>query len=193
MSASLNRTIFAPSAVRLFGRVLMGTTGPQPGGRRGAGAAAAAPGPGGVSVAAPGNIATALPDYARRSLLFQSLDVGNLNIAHIFAYSYEGSYKPLHVPATFLVEGVGTSVFHPPGVIDPAQLGLAQLDGTITFATDLVFWIYDRADLIIRLDLNSGTLQTLVIDAETGGGRGRRIDLVGQDGSFSGRLGQGSY
>jgi len=91
------------------------------------------------------------------------------------------------------VEGVGTSVFHPPGVIDPAQLGLAQLDGTITFATDLVFWIYDRADLIIRLDLNSGTLQTLVIDAETGGGRGRRIDLVGQDGSFSGRLGQGRY
>ena len=45
---------------------------------------------------------------------------------------------------------------------------------------------------MIRLDPSSGTLQELVIDAETGGSHGRRrIDLVGQDGSFSGRFGGG--
>ena len=195
MSDAINRTILAPSAVRLFGRVLMGATAPRVGDATKKGRAdppEETPGPGGLSVAAPGGIADALPDYAGRSLLFQSLEGDNLNIAHIFAYSYQGSYKPLHVPAAFLVQGVGESVRHAGGV-DPARLGLAQLDGTITFAKDLVFWIYDRADLILRLDLNSGTLQTLVIDAETGGGHGRRIDLVGQDGSFSARLGQGSY
>ena len=65
--------------------------------------------------------------------------------------------------------------------------------GTITFASDLKFWFYDPSAQIIRLDISSGTLQQVVIDAETGGAHGRRIDLVGQESSFSARLGQGTY
>lgn len=193
MSDSINRTMLAPSAVRLFGRVLMGTTGLAAAKKGAPGGGGEATGPGGLGAVGPGSLAGVPSGYEKRSLLLQSLVGDDLRIAHIFAFSYQGGYKPFHVPALFLVHGTGKSVVEHGKEVDPGQLGLAQLDGTITFARDLRFWIYDRADLTLRLDITSGTVQNLVIDAETGGGHGRRVDIVGQDSSFSARLGQGSY
>jgi hypothetical protein len=122
----------------------------------------------------------------------RELQVEDLRYAHIFAFTYEGRYTMLHAPALFMVRGAGEAVTDGKGIVDPARIGLANLDGTIVFASDLQFWIYDRSDLTIRLDISSGSLQQLLIDAETGT-HGRRIDLVGQEGSFSARLGQGTY
>ena len=38
----------------------------------------------------------------------------------------------------------------------------------------------------------AGTVQRLVIDVESNTGQGRRIDLVGQESTFMGRLAPGS-
>jgi hypothetical protein len=80
-------------------------------------------------------------------------------------------------------------------VVDPGQFGLAHFDArSTTFAADLRFWTYKQSEQTIRLDPASGTLQQLVIDAETGGPHGRRrVDLVGQDSSFTGRFGGGNH
>jgi hypothetical protein len=63
----------------------------------------------------------------------------------------------------------------------------------MVFASDLRIWTYDRSFPIVRLDVSAGTLQRVVIDLETGGAHGRRIDLVGQEGSYTARLGQGNH
>ena len=214
MSDVINNTILAPSTVRLFGRLLIGAAKAladptaagmaQEGDKEGDArkrsnearerveAGLKEPGEGGLAAGELG--AGGVSQYLGRSLLFGALRGNDLGVAHIFAFTYEGCYKAFHVPALFLVHGAGEPVHvKDEKNVDPARLGLAHLDGTIVFAKDLRFWIYDRADLAVRLDITSGAIQTLVIDAETGGGHGRRIDLVGQDGSFSARLGQGSY
>jgi len=169
MPKDINASLLAPSTVRLFGRQLI----------------ALAP------VAKRAAQVTEDPGYKGKSLLADLLKETDLHLAYIFAFSYEGRYTPFHTPALFLVKTPGDAVVEGKD-IDPARLGLAHLDGTITFASDLKYWTYDRSDQTIRLDLASGTLQQLVIDSETGGAHGRRIDLVGQEGSFSARLGQGN-
>jgi len=166
-SEQFNTSLLAPSAVRLIGREFFA-----------------------LNPAMPAK-AEKDPGYKGQSLP-RALEGGNLKLAYIFAFTHEGRYTPFHSPALFFVKGPGEDV-KPGKDIDPARLGLAHLDGTITFASDLKYWIYDRSDQTIRLDLASGTLQQLVIDSETGGAHGRRIDLVGQESSFSARLGQGNY
>jgi hypothetical protein len=108
-------------------------------------------------------------------------------MAYIFAFCHEGRYMPFQVPAMFLVNGRGQPV-HKDGKVDLVQLGLASLEPNIVFASDLRFWAVDRWNFVVRLDVNSGPLQKVVINAETAGGSGRRIDLVGQDSSFTARL-----
>jgi hypothetical protein len=113
-------------------------------------------------------------------------------LANILAFSHEGRYTPFRAPALFLVSSDGDPVWVGDKV-DPARLGLAQLDQNVVFASNLRFWICDRSAYITRLDVSAGTLQRMVIDLETGGAPGRRVDLVGQESSFMARLGQGTY
>jgi hypothetical protein len=103
--------------------------------------------------------------------------------------THGGRYTPFHSPTLFVVKGQGDDVRSGNDDVDPARLGLAHLNGTITFASDLKYWTYDSSYQTMRLDMSSGTLQQLVIDSEAGGAHGRRIDLVGQEGSFSARVG----
>jgi hypothetical protein len=114
-------------------------------------------------------------------------------LAHVLAFTTEGRYTPFRAPALFLVPNDGEWVWDDNGKIDPARLGLAQLDNTTLFAPGLQFWVCDRSDYITRLDMSNGTLQRVVIDLETSGAQGRRIDLVGQEGSYTARLGQGHH
>jgi hypothetical protein len=185
MSDAINRTVLAPSTIRLVGRVLSGIIQP-------AQAAQGQPPPPEGSIP-PGSAPNGLPpQYAGQSPLARAIDGAGFILAHILAYSFAGNYLPLHVPAYFLVLTQGEPLLigrelQP----DPVRLGLAHLDGTVRFARDLRYWTYDRTDYIIRLDSSSGTLQQMVLDVEINGPHGRRIDLVGQDGSFTARLGGG--
>jgi hypothetical protein len=183
MSFAINSTLLAPSSIRLLGRVLSGLA---PAGQN-----LAAPNP-----AAPNPAAQALgglpPQYLGRTQLRNDIQ-GGLLLAHILAYSYAGTYATLQTPALFLVRNAGENVVIA-NRINPRHLGLVHLDPNVYFADDIRLWTYDQSDQIIRLDASNGTVQQLVIDAETGGVHGRRrIDLVGQDGSFSGRFGGGGH
>ena len=117
----------------------------------------------------------------------------DLWLANVQAFSYEGRYVPFRAPALFLVHWEGDRVHGEDGHVDPRRLGLANLDSNMVFASDLRIWTYDRSFPIVRLDVSAGTLQRVVIDLETGGAHGRRIDLVGQEGSYTARLGQGNH
>jgi hypothetical protein len=186
MSDAINRTILAPSTIRLLGWVLSGVDhapDETESTERGA-------------IPQEGSLPSAraqrdqLGGYAGESLLLKTLTDRDRVLAYIMAYTYAGALVPLRVPTLFLVRGPGETVVDENTKIDPGRIGLAHLDTTVEFAKGLMFWTYDLSDQTVRLDVSSGTLQQLVINAETGGAHGRgRIDLVGQNGSFSGRLG----
>ncbi len=97
--------------------------------------------------------------------------------ARIYAFSYEGTYYELEWPTLFLVHGPGAAAevgaggggaTNKPG--DPSRTGLAQTD--FEFAANLRVWSYDRADLSIRLDIDSGSFEQILLDVIFGGGGG---------------------
>jgi hypothetical protein len=188
---SINTTLLAPSTVRLVGRVLRLSGEAQEDGD----VQHAAENP--KRAEDPKVFVPAQQEgYLGGSPLVEAMKKGRLRLAHIFGFAHEGRYTPMHVPALFLVHGDGEALLKKDGEIDPAQLGLAHLEkGNLTFAADLKLWVYDRGDETIRLDVSTGTLLQLVVDAETGpaGGQGRRIDLFGQEGAAHARLARGSY
>jgi hypothetical protein len=190
-SSSLNATLLAPSMVRLLGRVLSGLTGSAISGSQGASTAQVPP----AGSLATETLATKPTKYQGKSLLVQAFGSGDLKIAHVFGFTHEGRYTPLQVPALFVVQGEGEMVQEGGKQIDPGRIGLAHLDGTLSFASDLRFWAYDSGDETMRLDVATGSLQQLLIDAEASmaDGQERRIDLVGQGSRVVGRLGRGSY
>ena len=186
MSGDFNKTLFAPSTIRLFGWFLTGFP-PPPAPAANAGGLTTVP-------VNPAQLAAPNASYVGQGGLSTAvLRDPNVRLAYILAYSYAGSFTQLKVPAIFLVSQPAQPVHVAGQPLDPGRFGLAYLDTTaVSFASDLLFWTYNISDPMIRLDPSSGTLQELVIDAETGGSHGRRrIDLVGQDGSFSGRFGGG--
>ncbi len=97
--------------------------------------------------------------------------------ARIYGFSFEGCYYDLPWPTLFLVHGKGEDAETAPGAArvsrapdDPSRTGLGAAD--FSFADDLKVWSYDRADLSIRLDVESGTFEQILLDLVLGGGGG---------------------
>ena len=91
-------------------------------------------------------------------------------VARIYAFSYNNGFFNLAKPALFLVNGPGVD----PGVLPPTTFrpntpdatGLAGQAGY--FAEEIRVWIYDRADFSVRLDVETGPFERLLLDAEIG-------------------------
>ena len=116
---SVNPTRFLTQAVvRLFGWVVGDITWTPPAASSGTGATAVATDP-----AISGEQSAALANATK--------------VAHILAFSNEGRYTPFRAPALFLVPDDGEWVFEENKPLDPARLGLAQLDNTTLFAPGL--------------------------------------------------------
>ncbi len=99
----------------------------------------------------------------------------NPMIARIYGFSYEGRYYDLPWPTMFLVHGPGDPVETLPGAArvsrapeEPDHTGMAAQD--FSFADDLMAWSYDRADLSIRMDVESGSFEQILLDLVLGGG-----------------------
>jgi hypothetical protein len=188
----MDPTQLSQSIVRLFGWVVGSVSWREPAAASSkaaqvAGAAtAAAPPKGATKVTGAATAAAPLVNPQGKGLADAKL------LAQILAFTNEGRYTPFRTPALFLVRDEGNSVYEN-GAVDPEKLGLAYLDQSMVFSRNLKFWICDRSAYITRLDVSIGTLQRTAIDLETGGAQGRRIDLVGQESSFTARLGQGPY
>jgi uncharacterized membrane protein YgcG len=120
-------------------------------------------------------------------------------LARIFAFSFEGIMYDLARPSLFLVQGTGHDIDAPlpkgnfarlaraPGRI--SRTGVGWQDGD--FSMDMRVWIYDKGDFSMRLDVETGTLEHILLnselDEEAWGGSGRS----GSGRSGSGRSGSG--
>ncbi len=92
-------------------------------------------------------------------------------LARIYGFSYEGHYYDLLRPAIFIVHGDGVDAQPkaktnpgpvPPGTVDQSGVAAKGWD----FMHDIKLWEYDRGDFSLRLDVESGTLEELLLESE---------------------------
>jgi uncharacterized membrane protein YgcG len=130
--------------------------------------------------------------------------------ARIYAFSFEGQIYDMAVPSLFLVHGSGLDV-DAPEPEDQSYQRLARSAGratatgvgrqTGTFSMDVKVWVYDKSDFSMRLDVETGTLEDILLAAEldeeswsSGGRSGSGRSGSGRSGSGrsgSGRSGSG--
>lgn len=140
----------------------------------------------------------AAPDYGTLShshnrFLEEQLSADDARLARIYAFSFEGNNYDLPRPAIFLVHGEGTPVELPP----PADRSTTDTSGVVArdweFAApgpdgpDLRMWEYDKGDFSLRLDVDTGPLdQVLLAHALRGGGAGMSGAHLGLSGAHLG-------
>ncbi len=135
-------SLLTASAVKLYGRVIQGLN---------------------IDVAGARN------ELGANMFLRNQLDAAtHPHLARIYGFSYEGRYTPLSRPAIFLVHGDGTPAVDGDSAAQPVDL-TGKAYGTGIFASDIMVWEYDRGDFSLRLDVNSGPLERILIDAEERG------------------------
>ena len=110
--------------------------------------------------------------------LEEQLAAKDATIARIYGFSYEGTYCDLPTPALFLVHGSGepvtkpavqrnnTNVARAPG--EPSLTGVAAAD--FQFVDELMAWSYDTADQTIRMDVEAGSFDQVLLDMYFGSG-----------------------
>ncbi len=101
--------------------------------------------------------------------------------ARIYGFSYEGTYFELPNPTLFLVHGDGKSATgtdatneNLPGSLasrapnDPSRSGVGAADFQI--ADDIRVWAYDKADYTIRMDVDTGMFEQVLLEIFFAGG-----------------------
>jgi hypothetical protein len=157
----MTETLLSASNVLLFGRLVQDiqiNAGPAPGGHD-------------PFVQPPGRT-------GGNRFLDQQLLAAGAQLARIYGFSYEGAYYDLPRPTLFLVHGVGAPAeTAPPGAArvarapdDPSRTGVAASD--FSFANDLMVWSYDKADYTIRMDVETGMFEQVLLDMFFDGGGG---------------------
>jgi hypothetical protein len=99
--------------------------------------------------------------------LRQQLEEPGARLARIYAFSYEGKFYNLPKPAIFLVHGPGKPMKdHAPIADKQASVtasGVVARD--FGFELDVMYWEYDKSDYSLRMDIVSGTLDEILLDA----------------------------
>jgi hypothetical protein len=135
----LREALFAPSTVRLFGRLFEGLH----------------LGELGVN-----------PDSNAPLLRFLSqADASRkAKLARIYGYSYLGNYYKLLEPAVFLVQGDGTPVTPGQAPIPLSVTGVEFKDEV--FAQEVRMWAADQLDMAVRIDITIGWLKDILLEAD---------------------------
>jgi uncharacterized membrane protein YgcG len=99
---------------------------------------------------------------------------GTAGLARIYAFSFEGCMYELTRPSLFIVHGPGEDPDAPgPGgdfrrlARSPGRLsrtGVGRQSGS--FSMDMKVWVYDKGDFSMRLDVETGTFEHILLDAE---------------------------
>jgi hypothetical protein len=85
--------------------------------------------------------------------------------AMIYGFEFEAHYYDLMVPTVLLVHGTGeTRVPANDPVISAASDRVEEPFPDI--APDIVVWPYDKADFSMRLDIDSGPLESILLEVE---------------------------
>lgn len=134
-------------------------------------------------------------------------------LARIFSFAYEGCLYDLNRPAIFLVHGAGQDPDDPPPTNEAgkaeydrlsrspgssARSGLGMQNGS--FSKDIRVWVYDKGDFSMRLEVETGSFNDILLAAEAeadglaGGGFGRSSGgrSSGAMGRSSGAMGRSS-
>ena len=103
-----------------------------------------------------------------------------INVARIYAFSFEGSIYTLPKPSMFLVHGPGSIIDITGTNGGIAKAGRSSLDESGVFARewefssaanpggpnyDLRYWEYEKGDFSIRLDSEAGTFEQILLAA----------------------------
>ena len=121
-------------------------------------------------------------------------------LVRVYAFSYEGYMYDLSRPSLFLLHGPGKDPDAPPPPNDDFHR-LARAPGRVSrtgvgrqygeFSMDIKVWAYERGDFSVRLDVETGTLEHILLavelDEDEWSGSGRS----GSGRSGSGRSGSG--
>lgn len=118
------------------------------------------------------------PRLGGNNFLQQQLQAPGARLARIYAFSYEGNYSDLARPAIFLVHGEGTPAEKLPNVglierrvsrspADVDRTGVASQAGS--FSDDIRVWSYDKGDFSVRLDIETGPFEDILVAMELGG------------------------
>jgi hypothetical protein len=92
------------------------------------------------------------------------------SFARIYGFSFEGHYYDLPRPVIMLVHGAGIPLAVPP---PPSPiLDTDEAARIWEFSSGLSQWNYDKKTMSIRLDLDSGTLETILLERALAGGPG---------------------
>jgi hypothetical protein len=110
------------------------------------------------------------------SQMEQQLRAANPTFARIYGFSFEGFYYDLPRPVLFLVHGDGVEASQARGALgaprparapgEPSLTGLGASD--FQFADDIRVWSYDKADYTVRMDVETGMFEQVLLDAMLG-------------------------
>jgi hypothetical protein len=114
---------------------------------------------------------TPVPRLGGNNFLQQQLQAGGATLARIYAFTYEGHYYDLPRPMIFLVHGTGADPEAPkPGgprfsraPADADRTGVGSQ--SYSFADDMKVWSYDKGDFSLRMDVETGTFEQILLDA----------------------------
>lgn len=102
--------------------------------------------------------------------LQRQLNAEGARLARIYGFSFEGHYYDLSRPCLFLVHGDGHEAETLPAAPrvargpDGADLtGVAAQD--YSFSEDIRVWAYDKDDMSIKLDMETGSFTDLLLEA----------------------------
>lgn len=107
-----------------------------------------------------------------QNLFLQSqLEDPTSTLARIYGFGYEGYYYDLARPVLMLVHGLGEEPDRLPGQARVAR-GPDEVDRTgvgaqnYSFSSDMRVWSYDKGDFTIRMDVETGTFEEVLLEAE---------------------------
>jgi hypothetical protein len=75
-------------------------------------------------------------------------------LAVVYGFEFEGHYYDLPVPTILLVHGQGTT---------PKNAG-AVVESDPKLTDDVKVWAYDKADFSMRVDIDSGPLESILLE-----------------------------
>jgi hypothetical protein len=157
----MSETLADVSTVHLFGRVVTD-----------------------VSLTVPAQDPQVLPHVGANSFLTNEAAVAGRRLARIYAFAYQGHYYDVSGSALFLVDGNGAAIGDP---VTVERIGSAATGRT--FANDVRVWAYDKSDLSMRLSVETGTLEQILLDPEISSDRlklsfeGKSVRLRGSTGN----------
>ena len=114
------------------------------------------------------------PRRGDNNFLQKQLAAKDAGFARIYGFSFEGAYYDLPRPVVFLVHGPGVDPegprLQPPGdqresrhPASASRTGVAETASD--FSDDIRVWSYDKCDFSLRLDIESGPLEEILLEA----------------------------